>query len=186
LSSDGQLFPKIKVSKLDAARRQLETAINLWFSGGDTVSIHALSHAAYEIIHVVSKKRQRSTELLFDSPLIKDVYRRQWAELLKSPGNFFKHADRDPEGAIEFAPELSKYFMIFSILGLELAGERISVTENGFLTWLKLHEPDFLTEEGRKVFAQKVPVEIVEGVRRIPKNEFLKIWVQAAASRGFS
>jgi hypothetical protein len=31
---------EFKVSKLDAAKRQLETAIRLYFSDGDPVSIH--------------------------------------------------------------------------------------------------------------------------------------------------
>ena len=33
----------IKVSKMDAAKRQLDTAIALWFAEKDPVSIHALS-----------------------------------------------------------------------------------------------------------------------------------------------
>ena len=39
----------LKVSKIDAATRQLDTAIELWFSGGDAVSIHtlALKRACY-------------------------------------------------------------------------------------------------------------------------------------------
>ena len=34
---------KITVTKLDAARRQLRTAIRLWFEEGDPVSIHTLA-----------------------------------------------------------------------------------------------------------------------------------------------
>jgi len=47
----------IMISKLDAARRQLATAITLWFEDRDPVSIHTLVFAAYEIIHAVSKQR---------------------------------------------------------------------------------------------------------------------------------
>jgi hypothetical protein len=43
---------KITISKFDAARRQLNTAITLWFADGDPVAIHTLAYAAYEIIHV--------------------------------------------------------------------------------------------------------------------------------------
>jgi len=41
-------YTQIKVSKLDAARRQLETAIRLYFSEADPISIHALMSAAYQ------------------------------------------------------------------------------------------------------------------------------------------
>lgn len=43
-------LPPERITKLDAARRHLATAIMLWFTGGDTVSIYTLSHAAYEVI----------------------------------------------------------------------------------------------------------------------------------------
>ena len=41
---------KIKVNKLEAARRQIGTAIELWFSGGDPISIHTLIGAASQIL----------------------------------------------------------------------------------------------------------------------------------------
>jgi hypothetical protein len=47
---------KIEISKLDAAKRQLKTAINLYFSYGDPVSIHTLASAAREILYDLNKK----------------------------------------------------------------------------------------------------------------------------------
>ena len=47
---------KIRVSKLDAARRQLDCAIELWFAGKDEVSIHTLAAAAHQIISDINKK----------------------------------------------------------------------------------------------------------------------------------
>ena len=47
----------IIVAKLDAAKRQLETAIRLYFSNGDPISIHTLAGAAYNIVWDVNKKR---------------------------------------------------------------------------------------------------------------------------------
>ena len=40
---------RIVITKLDAARRQLDTAIELFFANGDFVSIHALAYAAYTL-----------------------------------------------------------------------------------------------------------------------------------------
>jgi hypothetical protein len=65
--------PSLTVSKLEAARRQLSTAINLWSVNGDAVSIHTLAHASYEIIHAVSKNRNPyRRDLLFDSLVVED------------------------------------------------------------------------------------------------------------------
>src|SRR6266478_5939088 len=74
----------LKLKKLDAAQRQLRTAITLWFHDGDPVAIHALAFAAYEVIHTVSKKRNPyRRDLLFDTLLIKDEYRKDFCIKLK-------------------------------------------------------------------------------------------------------
>src|SRR6266540_690470 len=106
---------KITIAKLDAARRQLETAITLWFNDGDPVSIHTLACAAYEIIHVVSKTKNRWQDLLFDSLVIKDEYRNEWTKRLKEPANFFKHARNDPDGSLDFDPAVSEGFILFAL-----------------------------------------------------------------------
>ena len=48
---------KLCVSKLEAGKRQLETAITLYFNYGDPVSIHSLSAAAYVIFRDLNKRR---------------------------------------------------------------------------------------------------------------------------------
>jgi hypothetical protein len=62
----------LHLSKLDVARSQLQTAIHLWFHDGDPVSIHTLAYAAYEIIHFVSKKHNRTKQLIFDTLSVKE------------------------------------------------------------------------------------------------------------------
>ena len=47
----------LPVSKFDAARRQLETAIRLYFFQGDPISIHTLASAAAQILHDLSRHR---------------------------------------------------------------------------------------------------------------------------------
>lgn len=105
----------IKIAKFDAARRQLRTAIALWFHDGDPVSVRTLAYAAYQIIHTISKKRDPSRrDLLFDSTLIKDEYRREWNDGLRAHANFFKHADRDGDAVIDFDPAFSEMFFFWA------------------------------------------------------------------------
>ncbi len=94
---------RIRVSKLDAARRQLDCAIELWFTEKDDVSTHTLAAAAHQIIYDINKKKG-GQELLFDSTVIKDERRSEFVALIKKNMNFFKHADQDPEGITEFVP----------------------------------------------------------------------------------
>jgi hypothetical protein len=65
----------ITVSKLDAAHRQLRTAIRLWFMDGDPIAIHTLACAAHDIIHTLFK-RKGLKGLIFDSEIIKEEERK--------------------------------------------------------------------------------------------------------------
>ena len=47
----------MQLSKLEAARRQLETAIKLYFADGDDVSIHSLVAAAYALLRDINEYR---------------------------------------------------------------------------------------------------------------------------------
>jgi hypothetical protein len=106
----------IRVSKLDAACRQLRTAITLWFSGGDPVAVHALAFAAYEVLHALSKKRDPNRPaLLFDCDHVKDEYRGEFNKLVKRHAHFFKHANRDGDSVIEFDPAINGWFILYAI-----------------------------------------------------------------------
>lgn len=169
-------YPSIHVGKLDAARRQLETAIKLWFSGGDPVSIHTLVHAAYEIIHYISKLRNPTRhDLLLDSVVIKDEYRSEFAKLIKKPGNFFKHAKEEGEAVLEFRPAASEGFILFSILGVQMCGERLNEAESAYFLWLQLHHQDLLTKAGHELI-NSFPANHIAQLKAVRKDEFLKIY----------
>lgn len=164
----------LHISKLDAARRQLETAITMWFRGDDPVSTHTLAFAAYEIIHTISKKRDPNRrDLIFDALIVKDEYRAESNVFIKQHANFFKHGDRDGEATIEFKPILTDLFLMFGVFGLELCGERKSAPESAFIWWLYIHKPEWLTDSGRKLVSDNIPPEGIAHLRSITKSEFL-------------
>lgn len=170
----------IKMGKLEAARRQLRTAISLWFSGGDPVAIHTLAFAAYDVIHTISAKRDPNRrDLLFDTDWIKDEYRRDWHQRVRQEANFFKHADRDGDSVIDFNPTFADWFIFFAILGRELCGEEASTEESAFMWWFQITRPDMLTEHGRQFLAEKMPVDNVEYLRTRPKGEFFEAFCHA-------
>src|SRR5688572_4863539 len=96
----------MQVCKLDAARRQLETAITLYFNDGDPISLHTLAGAAYDVLRGVNRARG-------GEPMIKDWvresfqpdYRKTVDKALNEAQNFFKHADRDANDVLEYDPE---------------------------------------------------------------------------------
>ena len=162
----------ITVHKLDAACRQLRDALSLWFNEGDPVSIHTLACAAYEIIHVVSKKRNRNRELYFNSLRVKDEHRSEFNKQLKQAASFFKHANKDADAEIKFQPESTEMFFLFSILGLELINEPRGDEELAFTLWLCFHRQSWLSEQGQKRYKQAIAIDQLRKLESVPKPDF--------------
>jgi hypothetical protein len=102
---------KTPISKLEAALRQLETAIILWFNHGDPISIHTLASAAHQIIYDINKAR-KGPAMSPDSDIVKPEHLSEWRRILKAAPNFMKHADKDPNETILFAPEFNDYVLL--------------------------------------------------------------------------
>jgi hypothetical protein len=119
MSADEFDRPSVRVSKLDAARRQLETAITLYFQhdDGDIVAIHTLACAAHEIIETLNRRDGGAATLRqgFET-YIKPDTRDEFYSKLMAAKNFFKHADRDPDSEIKFSPSESELFMVDAAL----------------------------------------------------------------------
>jgi hypothetical protein len=169
LALDSPIDAEIKVKKMDAARRQLKTAVRLWFDDSDPVSVHTLALAAYGILHTIPRKRGESG-LLFDSFAIKKEMRNDWAKLLREQANFFKHADRDPEGEVSFALFANEVFILFSIMALSKMGEPLELEERAFLGWHSMMRPHLVKEELRN----NLPPVAIEQFRGMSGRQFFE------------
>jgi len=95
----------VRLSKFEAARRQLETAIKLYFADGDEVSIHTLAAAAYSLIQDINEHRRGEPMLKDLHLLLPDALAREFRRYVNRPENFLKHADKDPDGVGELEPK---------------------------------------------------------------------------------
>jgi hypothetical protein len=171
---------KIKLTKLDAAQRQLRTAIRLWFNGGDPVSIHTLAYAAYEIIHVLSKRHNPSRQpLIFDSLTVREEHRADFNIAVKEHANFFKHANKDWNDTIEFAPILTSAFLMGASAGIRLMGKRQTPEESALVLWISLHRPSWLSEPLRNRIENAIPIKDIRFMRAVPKSDFLEAFTMA-------
>ena len=103
----------LKIKKRDAAKRQLETALRLWFEGGDPVSIHTLAAASNEVIHRLGTKKGRPAllqEWLSENPKIRSR--------MVNVQNFFKHAsiDSNPSETITLFRHHSEILLYDSVI----------------------------------------------------------------------
>lgn len=106
----------ITVTKLEAASKQLDMAIRLFFACADAISVHTLAVAAANVFADVAEHRNAGvswrTRTRDDSGLstgeLKRIFHEEW--------NFFKHADRDPESTLAFNDLISEDFIFMAVL----------------------------------------------------------------------
>jgi hypothetical protein len=167
----------LTLTNLDAARRQLHTAITLWFTNGDPVSIHTLAAAAYQIVHTSTKKRTPDRRALqLDCPLLTDERRQALNTTLKSFASFFKHAHGDTNGTLHFNPSITEKLIIYSLFWIRTYDTVPNVFESAFMTYLQFHKPPYLSDEGQKFIANNFAVTIVGQIESLSKKDYLELY----------
>jgi hypothetical protein len=133
------------LTKLEVAKRQLATAIDLFFADRDAVSVYSLATNAWEVIDVLCRKaaiESFSTQARENVPEGKDLKR----HYINSPyRNFFKHADSDSDKTLDPLPDSQVEGVIFLAVEdyLRLNG-RSPVQLQVFQLWYLAKHPDKL------------------------------------------
>ena len=86
-----------KITKIDGARRQIETAIELYFDNKDSLSVHTLAWAAFKALFDLYPHHNSDG---FDAQLDAIMGKEGW-QSMSGVANFLKHADRDPDAFLE-------------------------------------------------------------------------------------
>lgn len=135
---------KIKISKLDAARRQIFTAIRLYFNYGDIVSMHTLAAAAFKITQNICDAGPDLSDSVSDwiDQLVKPEAKKMFWRKLHETANFFKHAENDPNAVHEFYPEQTENILFFAVYQYRQLTSEWSPEIRLFSTWYIMHHPD--------------------------------------------
>lgn len=162
----------IFISKLDAAKRQLDFAIRMFFRYSDVVVLHTIAAAAHEVLCDIGEK-QGKYSIMRDLSIVREDKKEEVRRIMREPQNFFKHADRkgDESKTIEFIPEMTE-FIIFDSCRIY----RSIVQENPALlflyeTWFYCKRPDILMDDKH--------LEAIKNLSRnmnyLNRNEFIAI-----------
>ena len=108
------MIQELVVTKYDAAKRQLETAVLLYFNEMDPVSIHTLAAAGYNILRDINAKNCGGPMFLKDDAarFVRPEHVGEFKKKMNEAENFFKHADRDHDKSIKFRPAFSEFFLL--------------------------------------------------------------------------
>jgi hypothetical protein len=177
---------KIEVSKLDAARRQLETAIRLFFYDVDFVSTHTLAAAAFNVLNDLSRKpghaRKSTQDQLLDH--IKDEKSKKWfLNEVRKTENFLKHADRDADRIHTFNPADTSLLLIDAVgCYWNLTAEHTVLMQAYYVWFIATYPRIFIIpEEYREMLT--LGSTMMAGV---PKSTFLEAAIRLLTRRGMT
>jgi len=162
----------MQLTKLDAAIRQLNTAIELFFEKRDPVSVRTLVAAGGCIFSdlVEHKKPGESwrSNIVMSIPTLrpKEVY-----DTLNSTTNFLKHANKDPEGEHIFTEAENEDLIFMATLE---CGEihTISIEMQVFQIWYMASYPERFFEDNQPAQDAKVLLPTLASQPRETKIDF--------------
>ena len=137
------------LTKFDVARRQLVTAIRLHFDNRDAVSIYSLATNAQEILSTLCENRgvrSLRSNIVRVAGMTDDEAQK---DLINPSRNFFKHADRDPEGQWEeFRENDCDHILIMPCFDIvELEGKS-PIEAQIFIAWYAAIYPEKVPSHG--------------------------------------
>ena len=144
---------EIKVTKLEAAQRQIDAAIMMLYRGDDPIAVHTVISAACRIMRDLSSQAYTPTWQKFDAVFIPGKQREVWGVLSRA-ANFFKHADRDPDDVLNGVHEEVNEFMIFMSLILHEDFGKPTIPMRAHFSWMMLFYPDAFHMD---LIAQRMP-----------------------------
>lgn len=173
----------MKISKLDAARRQLESAIRLFFRNGDPIAIHTLAGGARGLLRDLAHRDGRETRLdQLLSEGIRPEHLSKVRSMLVEAQNFFKHANRDADALFDFNPATTEYLLWDCCLIYEDLTEQQLPLLAVMRVWFGLAHLDAVSAETRSEIGRLHPPGLDD--RRAFCERMLPIaeqWISGAA-----
>lgn len=168
-----------KISKLDAARMQISTSIDLLFNDDDPVSAHTLAGAASGLLHDLVNKIEPNSSLEHETSSSLDESLKDLLKRWRKPQNFFKHANWEEHDEIEFNPYATELLIFAAITNLKIILDKntlqnLSDKEYAFILWkFATHRASY--EPGRDAPVLEEAKSIFPGIMEKTRAEQLEI-----------
>jgi hypothetical protein len=146
----------IKVNKIEAAQRQIDTAIRLLFDNEDPTVIHTLSMAGFRILRDLAKQ-QNSNLSKSEQSLIKPGMEGKFWGSMQSFANFLKHAEKDPDGIIDnIEEEVNDSILLLASLYYQDLGYQFTPEMLALISWHSAIHPDFIQNYASNNFQTQI------------------------------
>jgi hypothetical protein len=163
------------LDKIDVARRQIDAAVELFFRGGDPCAIHTLAAASYDVLgDLLSKAKVRDDLLAVLRPECREEFSRLW----RAPQSFFKHADRDARGVLEYETDLAEQMLFQACRRFRALGP-MTPPMRALEVYYVVRHPEVLLHPVARRQAETAPRWMTHG----PRDEFYAVMFSVASER---
>jgi hypothetical protein len=132
-----------QVGKLEAGKRLLGEAITLFFEERDPLAIHTLAASAQGVLRDIAiATNAEHASILHDHPYVRPERRKEWINAINAPRNFLKHADKDPDGVLEFDEIENENLLLDAVLLYATVSETPLSAANVFMGWFTTKHPE--------------------------------------------
>ncbi len=139
----------IRINKLDAARRQLNAAIRMTFSGEDPAAIHTVAAVASSIIRSICEQRGDINGYERVKDRIAPGHEKEFWRAVNASANFLKHADRDPGAIHELQEEENDFVILLACRWHMDLGHTLSHEMRIFAAWFSICHPRVVSSSGK-------------------------------------
>jgi hypothetical protein len=141
---EGQEKPYVeRVTKMDAVRRQLRTAVRMFFEDRDTIATYTVAAAVEGLLGGLLKHAGK-VHPFRDSDIIVPEQKKEFLKIINRAQNFFKHSDEDPDGVLEFAPISLEYVLFECAVLYQLYTGRVLREDWIFTFWFSAEHPNIV------------------------------------------
>ena len=133
----------IRITKTEAAERQLNQAIRLVFQRGDMLSVHTLAGASFQLLADLGKP-QNILSPLRHSDRIRPEAEKEWLAALNRTQNFLKHADRDGDATHDYSEDATLMLVFEVVVMAQLLGLPRSREVLAYEAWFAFNNPSLI------------------------------------------
>ena len=163
---------EIRVTKIQAAQRQIDAGIRMFFRNEDPVAIHTVAMAGFRILRDLTKKR--GPEHPIDS-MIKPGKEKEFWGALNNFSNFCKHADLDPNGvSSSFREDANDIALLIAATYYRNLGYQWTNEMQFLWAWYVSLHPDVLSENAG-VAMRALVLSMFKDLRSLERKEQIAI-----------
>jgi hypothetical protein len=162
--------PTVTFTKLDIARRQINTAVWLWFNGADIVSVHTLAAAAHRIVLGLSGNPE-VIPLPFDAA---NLPAGLTTKMFAKAQSFLGPAPEDPDKIIELNPiltELYLFLVISAYTEFAIDDDSYHPLMSAFMLRVGICRPEVFRRDALPRLDKGIEVD---RIKKLSKSDFLK------------